>query len=667
MLIMSSKASSQLPIRVKGETSCAVHHGSQLVFVCQTCSLPACVKCVSTVHRGHIIDDLEVVAARKREAMRINISIDIERELSKLDNEIISEKESIEDDLDNFETLDKKIIDNGEELKRKVDMFTEEQRRVCRQSKESNVPVLESYARRKKTAISKFKENVKLCKEVLQCGSDIMVYDTDVMPFSHCTSMKCPLMNTAKQTADFLHQTFNIVIMSCQREHVMDGTDGISSFEPQHSQESIHCMNACVERRQTYSTTPGEYFNVDASVDGAKSEDRKTSVDRREERYRLPDSAVDYAFDYTKKETESNKTSMGHFFGLTKSYTRTSNPQGRLPFDVTDRDTCPSDSANVFNNTKSANDPSAIEHMLNYTTADSCSLDSASSQEIDYIKTGDESASYCQMVDEFDAPDNDFIIYDIAPSNDGSVWVCCKNSVVVTKFDSSGNITEEIKFDDVVNCLSVSPITCRLWAGSGKEEHSIYEILSGVPSLKFEVDILQKCLCVLHDENVAIGMEDSVSMFTNDGELILSASVDGKPIRISECPKTNNIAVVLVTTKHTSSIVMMNDNLDELTTFSLVSSTISIIATNVVYDDGGDMLIAAMSQTDDSRNNVVLLRDGLLEESKTNLTVKAKGSSMTGCQHPVITLDKTGIMWTVFHEDINSPQHVQLLQYHSET
>ncbi|OWF43392.1 hypothetical protein KP79_PYT21786 [Mizuhopecten yessoensis] len=628
---MDLDTSSQLPIRVKGQSSCPVHHGNQVVLVCQTCSLLVCVKCVSTDHRGHIIDDLDDTVARKKEVMRQHLRLDIENELSQLECEIRSANDEMENVLRNFDELDSNIKLNGEILKRQVDLFTRHQQRICKQFREGSVAAMETYVRKKQTTFSEIEQNIEACKEVLQSGSNVLVYDTDIVPYTCCTSLARPSLTTAKDASDFLEQAISLKLVSCT---TVSDTDGIHDMT-KNSRESLE-INLTIKQDDQSSQDSLEIEQIDTTVKDTGSEDLMQSreIDATKRSPGTSGSAVSYAFDYTNRYTGTTVPALRH----------------------------------TFNNRKQAtgSHDSNVSHLFDYPTKDSGSQDSASGQEIDYIMNDTESpySDECHVISEFEAPDTNFIIYDIALSSDDSAWVCCKNSTVVTRFNSSGTVMEQVLFDDVVNCVSVSPTTGHLWAGSGKVQHSIYEMTSpGIPSLKFCVDTLQKCLCVMNDDSIAVGMEDCITRYATDGEILTTANIDGKPIRISECPVTKNIGVVVVTTRHTSSVMILNEDLDELTVFSLVSSTVNIIATNIFYDGNGNILIAAMSQTDECRHNVVLRRDGILEESRINLCAIVKSSSMDGCQHPVISINKNDVLWTVFHDDVNSPQHIQLLEY----
>ncbi|XP_069102274.1 E3 ubiquitin-protein ligase TRIM71-like [Argopecten irradians] len=84
----------------------------------------------------------------------------------------------------------------------------------------------------------------------------------------------------------------------------------------------------------------------------------------------------------------------------------------------------------------------------------------------------------------------------ICPTNDGQAWTCSKNSKQLKLMDDEG-IVMEVQHMTLINDISLSPVTHRLWACD--RDKSILELVSGKVSVRFRTNDEPECICVTSD------------------------------------------------------------------------------------------------------------------------------------------------------------------------
>ncbi|XP_069108288.1 uncharacterized protein [Argopecten irradians] len=262
------------------------------------------------------------------------------------------------------------------------------------------------------------------------------------------------------------------------------------------------------------------------------------------------------------------------------------------------------------------------------------------------------------VVDAFESPDTKFIICDIAAAPGNTAWVCCRNSKIVTLFDSKGTVMEEVEFDELVYSVSVSPTTGSLWAGS---DHTVYEVSETRIRPRIRLDTILKCICVSSSENIILGMSNEVSVVKADGEIISSTKFHNIPNKISESPVTKNIAVLVVDKEGVcaaSSIMIMDKHLTKLRFFTLKGND-KMAASCVSYDRKDNLIVEAVVCKDCIYYNVALLFDGNGRYQRTLVKTKR----IDQCKHPVNSIGETGVYWRVYQDDSRSPQNIEILTY----
>ncbi|XP_033729976.1 uncharacterized protein LOC117319252, partial [Pecten maximus] len=173
-----------------------------------------------------------------------------------------------------------------------------------------------------------------------------------------------------------------------------------------------------------------------------------------------------------------------------------------------------------------------------------------------------------------------------------------------------GTVIQEVTHKAVINDISVSPTTHRLWVCD--RENNILELVSGQLTHRFRTKEEPRCLCVTASNHVIVGMPKRISKFTTQGQMVLTTMAvgTGKPLvctpwRITECPVTHNVAVIDFSDKDDGGdgnkhVVVMDTNFQELFVYrGDIPSTYKTQLTggepfspwSVVYDSVGNLII----------------------------------------------------------------------------
>ncbi|XP_069102273.1 uncharacterized protein [Argopecten irradians] len=135
----------------------------------------------------------------------------------------------------------------------------------------------------------------------------------------------------------------------------------------------------------------------------------------------------------------------------------------------------------------------------------------------------------------------------ICPITDDQAWIGYKDTL--TLLDRKGKVIQEVTHKAYINDISLSPTTHRLWVCD--RGNSILELVSGQLSVRFRTKYQPRCSCVTADNHIIIGMHKHVAKYTTQGQIVLTTEVTGtatplvcSPWRITECPITNNVAVI---------------------------------------------------------------------------------------------------------------------------
>lgn len=194
----------QMVVRAQGQTTCAHHRQTILDWFCKTCSDIICAKCISSTHTGHSFIQLSEETPNNRAKVIAFINEAEKEKLVEIQHEISSTNNDLKRHLDNSDELVTQVRMQGEKLKEQTDILISKSINEIKRLEEENTKLLVTYRTDLETRLEALKEQVKYCKESLQTGSDIRLFDAadgletpNTLPMKpHLSSSKfCPNIN----------------------------------------------------------------------------------------------------------------------------------------------------------------------------------------------------------------------------------------------------------------------------------------------------------------------------------------------------------------------------------------------------------------------------------------------------------------------------------------
>ncbi|XP_069103027.1 uncharacterized protein [Argopecten irradians] len=279
-------------------------------------------------------------------------------------------------------------------------------------------------------------------------------------------------------------------------------------------------------------------------------------------------------------------------------------------------------------------------------------------------------------------------ISSICPTTDDQAWTKYHNTL--TLLDMKDTIIQKVTHNVRINDISLSPTTHALWA-CDRENH-ILKLSEGQLNTTFNTKQEPKCICVTADDHIIIGMSKTITKYTTQGRVVLStmAAVTQTPLvcspwRITECPVTNNVAVIDHSYINDGGdghrrVVVMNSNFQELFVYRGDISSTNTQAQqrgsgnpfdpwSIVYDSQGNIIVNDWR----SRDVFILSGSGVLLRTLYS-------------ESNIIGVDRRDILWSVYRsvyssattlmerflvpstlKEIETNTNVKLLQYCSES
>lgn len=137
-------------------------------------------------------------------------------------------------------------------------------------------------------------------------------------------------------------------------------------------------------------------------------------------------------------------------------------------------------------------------------------------------------------------------------ATDEGVWIASSDSTELVEMDNDGERRRSVEMVSGVDGISLSPMSGRLWICC--DDSTIREITlpdsadSALEPAQIRFETGCMCIGVTYNEYIIIGTYMDVSIFSQDGETVLSTqNIPGshiiKPYKITACKKTRRIAV----------------------------------------------------------------------------------------------------------------------------
>ncbi|XP_069104260.1 tripartite motif-containing protein 2-like [Argopecten irradians] len=189
-------------VPVLGQRTCLnpSHKGKTFEWFCESCADLICVSCISTTHKGHNIVQLSVVTPDNKNKIKQFVSDTEKNDLMEIRKEINSMEDILEKHLSHYKSVELEVEDQGTKLKQDVDTMIAQTLSQLKCSKDENTALIISYKDELEKRLGDIKENLERCKQSLQTGSDIEVFDTMKIIRTGTTLPTRPIMGTAKFT-----------------------------------------------------------------------------------------------------------------------------------------------------------------------------------------------------------------------------------------------------------------------------------------------------------------------------------------------------------------------------------------------------------------------------------------------------------------------------------
>ncbi|XP_021365925.1 uncharacterized protein LOC110458518 [Mizuhopecten yessoensis] len=167
----------QIPFRKKGQTRCIEHKGRQLELYCEKCDTLVCLKCLSTIHKGHDVCELNEITSQKKQDIQNFIERTEKNDLVQLREYITSTDTLLKDNTSNFENLSHKLKTQTDQLKQDLDLLTTQTLSLYQKMEEDNAKLKQTYKQDLEMCNKQLGQRVQECKSALQRGSNIEIYD----------------------------------------------------------------------------------------------------------------------------------------------------------------------------------------------------------------------------------------------------------------------------------------------------------------------------------------------------------------------------------------------------------------------------------------------------------------------------------------------------------
>ncbi|XP_021374303.1 uncharacterized protein LOC110463775 [Mizuhopecten yessoensis] len=256
----------QIVVRAQGQTTCVYHKGNTLDWFCETCSDLICATCVSSTHKGHDIIQLSLLTPDNKRKIRNFIEKAEKNELNQIPKEIASSADKLQKHLVQFEKLAEEVKAQGEKLKEEINVLMNQTISHLKQLQEEHSKVLQNYKSQMEQKLKELQEQLKKCKEALQIGTDLQVFDTisripPQIALPTLQDLGTASFNPNRNPEEILKQAFGSgSIISCdqiqrhfRQGHAQGLGDGVVPAVPSARPVSLPTEN---ESRQKVKTPP---------------------------------------------------------------------------------------------------------------------------------------------------------------------------------------------------------------------------------------------------------------------------------------------------------------------------------------------------------------------------------------------------------------------------
>ncbi|XP_021377324.1 uncharacterized protein LOC110465681 [Mizuhopecten yessoensis] len=225
---------SQMPLRIKGQTTCNHHKGRQLEFYCEKCRELVCAKCLSSIHKIHPVCELSEITPQKEPDIKNFIDRTEKDDLVQIGKYINSTDTLLKDNTSTFEKLSQKLTMQTDKIKQELDRLTSQTLSLYHKMEEDNTKLIKKYKQDLEMYEKQLKQQIQECKAALQRGSHLQIYDSfcEICSPTYSLPVK-PVLGTANFTPnenpqDLLKKALGKVITSGQGQTLTHQDQSVS-------------------------------------------------------------------------------------------------------------------------------------------------------------------------------------------------------------------------------------------------------------------------------------------------------------------------------------------------------------------------------------------------------------------------------------------------------
>ncbi|XP_033739807.1 uncharacterized protein LOC117327086 [Pecten maximus] len=610
--------------RHPGQTYCVYHRQKILDWFCETCHNVICAECVSTSHKGHNNILLSKITPDNKIKIKTFIENTEQKGLIQIQEEIDFTQDSLKRHLKQFESLSAEVKEQGEKIKEDVDVLIDQTLSQLIHLIEGNTPILTTYTSELERKLVERKNQINQCKETLQIGTDIQVYDAMIEMQANITLPGKPVLGTANFTPNHnrnkvLKQAFGTLTIT-QHGHLQGQSEHkqIQSF-------------SCLQTDQSQTAQDQHALEISSSE---QTPEKETSPSKQ-----IPEKEISPSKQASEKETSMSKQTPEK---ETSSSKHTPEKETSMSKQTPEKET-------------SMSKQTPEKEILLYRRAAQSAITTSGQPTLLQDTT---------ILSVWNVPR--ITISSCAPCG-GDIWTSDWFSNDVIKLNSRGKEKQRISCSVGVSDISISPSTTNFWICSN-EDSSVMEQESGTTALihRFNTRAEPRCLCVKRDGLVLVGMKHCIEEYTPDGIYIIATKKSWlwkpsvrSPVKISQCLVSGNVAVVDLDKSSDGGldealVIVMDKHLQELHRYGQQehkskARSAPFAPLDLTYDTLGNLVVTDF----DNRCLHLLSGDGeYLRRLHTDHDMPC-----------AICVDSDGVLWVGFGGSIMIPNKLKRIQH----
>ena len=166
-------------LNLKGNKFCLNHMKEKIKFLCEDCKQKICITCASTLHKGHNLIGIKLLAQQKLNKMQ-DLNNDIQKnKIPRVKNTLQAAEQSVEKMYHEINVNIKTVVTQGEHLKELVDKSTAKTVFELEFIKIKIIKQLIQFKADSETAIKRLEDLMKESTEVRKSDNNVLIVDVE--------------------------------------------------------------------------------------------------------------------------------------------------------------------------------------------------------------------------------------------------------------------------------------------------------------------------------------------------------------------------------------------------------------------------------------------------------------------------------------------------------